>query len=242
MEKRNKEIISGVYRIYNIKTRKSYVGSAKDIDKRLKYHFSNLRKNKHHSIKLQLSWNMTIDKSVFTTEILETVEDITQLKIREQIYIDKLDSYYHGYNCSRFVDNPKFSLKNERKLKKKQSEKEFKLFLDKYKDCEYIFFNKRFLSKMKDKSPAYQRNFIIKSIKYFEENYDISKYSLSLWWYSTALISTERSNLSSYKDMNDINLIVIERITLDRSKNEIISLYKNSNYRTYWEEKNNIND
>lgn len=76
----------GVYQIKNIVNHKIYVGSAKDFSKRIIQHTKLLRKNKHHSSRLQYSWNKYgEDKFIFG--LLEVVDDLTQLISREQHYI-----------------------------------------------------------------------------------------------------------------------------------------------------------
>lgn len=84
----------GVYQIKNMINHKIYVGSAKDFSKRVIQHTRLLRKNKHHSSRLQYSWNKYgEDKFIFG--LLEVVEDLTQLITREQHYIDTLKPAYN---------------------------------------------------------------------------------------------------------------------------------------------------
>mgnify|MGYP000355475291 CR=1 FL=1 len=47
----------GIYLIRNRISEKFYVGSSIDIDRRWTRHIDDLNKNKHHSVKLQNSWN-----------------------------------------------------------------------------------------------------------------------------------------------------------------------------------------
>lgn len=104
----------GIYKIINIKNKKVYIGSSKNIERRFKEHLHKLQDNSHHSIKLQRSYNMTKDKSIFKFEIIEETSE-NQLKEREQYYIDLYDSFNTGYNCSEKVDNSKYSLANSKK-------------------------------------------------------------------------------------------------------------------------------
>jgi group I intron endonuclease len=112
--------ISGVYKITNIKTGKVYIGISNDIERRKHDHFESLKHNRHHSSKLQRSYNLSKDKSIFIFELIEEINDLSQLKIREQYYIDLYDAFNTGYNCSEKVDNPKYALKNVNKAKRKQ--------------------------------------------------------------------------------------------------------------------------
>lgn len=57
MGKRASIPISGVYRIINVTTKKSYIGSSVDIEYRKYSHLCSLRGNKHHSLYLQRAYN-----------------------------------------------------------------------------------------------------------------------------------------------------------------------------------------
>ncbi len=87
---------SGVYRITNLVNNHSYVGSSRNLKRRRRDHFSTLRKNRHHSPRLQNAWNK-YGEIAFEFVILEYCEPPT-LKEREQYHIDLLGSYRVGYN------------------------------------------------------------------------------------------------------------------------------------------------
>lgn len=90
-------MITGIYKIKNIVTGKFYVGSAVDIKERWRNHKSQLRHNKHHSIKLQRSYNKHgVDNFVY--EIIEECFEDVIIK-REQFYIDFCSAVKNGYNC-----------------------------------------------------------------------------------------------------------------------------------------------
>jgi group I intron endonuclease len=95
------QIKSGIYKIINIKTNKFYIGSAKSFDTRWKKHKFDLIANKHHSIHLQNAWNKYGSEN-FIFEIVEIVDDINNLIIREQYYMDLYKSFNIdiGYNIS----------------------------------------------------------------------------------------------------------------------------------------------
>ena len=126
-------LIMGIYKIENIKNHKIYIGSSKDLNKRWKEHLYALKGNKHHSCKLQLSYNRLKDKSTLQFSIVERVDNIDNLKIREQYYIDLYDAYNSGYNCSEQVDNPKYALKNQKKSKNNKTAKLY------YKEFENLY-------------------------------------------------------------------------------------------------------
>jgi group I intron endonuclease len=109
---------TGIYKIINIITGKVYVGSAVDIDKRWGEHLRRLNKNNHHSITLQRSFNKHSINS-FNFEIIE--ECLVDLLIeKEQYWINHLDSYRKGYNCSPTAGSP-LGVKRSDELKKKLS-------------------------------------------------------------------------------------------------------------------------
>lgn len=99
------QIYEGViYIIKNVSSDKVYIGSSiHGLTKRKRCHITNLKNNKHHSIKLQRAWNKYgEDKFIF--EIVETCnkEDIL---IKEQYWIDKCNSYTSGYNATPIAGN-----------------------------------------------------------------------------------------------------------------------------------------
>ncbi|MHB8871682.1 MAG: GIY-YIG nuclease family protein [Candidatus Doudnabacteria bacterium] len=85
---------TGVYLIINLITSQIYIGSsAKNIKYRFAIHISDLRKNKHHSMLLQRSWNKyTEDAFLFTS--LEYVEPSRCIE-REQFWIDRLKPFFN---------------------------------------------------------------------------------------------------------------------------------------------------
>jgi group I intron endonuclease len=87
---------SGVYKIANKENGKMYIGSAFDIDKRFNLHKSCLRRNIHHSVYLQNSWNK-YGEDCFEFSIMEYC-DISILKEREQFYINNFCPQYNMKN------------------------------------------------------------------------------------------------------------------------------------------------
>lgn len=111
---------SGVYQIQNIKNKKVYVGSSCNIRSRIQSHFKMLEVGNHHSHKLQRSYNRSACKDIFVPSVIELVDDVSHLKEREQEWIDRLDAYNSGYNCSALSDNPKYTTKKSTKAKNKE--------------------------------------------------------------------------------------------------------------------------
>lgn len=93
--------VSGVYCIKNTKNNKIYVGSSKNIYKRLNAHRSGLRKNYHHNVHLQRSWNKN-GEDKFEYYIIKETQDLIQI---EQEWIDK--TYKENYNLYPIANSPK---------------------------------------------------------------------------------------------------------------------------------------
>lgn len=89
-------IRSGIYCIRNLVNGKCYVGSSVRFDQRWSIHRLHLRRGIHHSPPLQYAWNKYGEAS-FKFEVIERVEDKSQLLVREQFY---LDTMVREYNCS----------------------------------------------------------------------------------------------------------------------------------------------
>lgn len=79
----------GIYRFTNIVNQKIYIGSAKNLRKRFVQHLSDLKLNKHHSKHFQNAWNKYGEDN-FNYDILEQIEDVSILILREQYYLDTL--------------------------------------------------------------------------------------------------------------------------------------------------------
>lgn len=109
------EKIKCVYGIYNKISKKWYIGSTIDLHDRIRRHRYYLLHNKHHSQKLQNSFNKhKIDS--FEIVILELCQnlEIKVLAEREKHYITIFDSYNNGYNSTDIVyDYKKFNLSQE---------------------------------------------------------------------------------------------------------------------------------
>lgn len=100
-----REKICGIYKIQNSINGKVYIGSSKDIYRRWSDHKSSLKRNAHHSYKLQRAWNK-YGADNFTFDIIQIVEDVCNLKNLEQTCLDSYKSYdfNYGYNVSVLTD------------------------------------------------------------------------------------------------------------------------------------------
>lgn len=85
----------GIYYILNIETKKVYIGSSIDIEKRIIGHKRGLLREKHHNIYLQRAW-LKHGSSSFEFGILELIPKEDLLKV-EQTYIDLNEN---GYNLA----------------------------------------------------------------------------------------------------------------------------------------------
>lgn len=99
--------ISGVYKICGPND-KVYIGSSKNIEKRIEVHRWELKNNKHKNKHLQAAWNK-YGELAFTIEILEQcpVENLEKL---EQFYIDYFWNLGVLYNKARFAYRGKKSI------------------------------------------------------------------------------------------------------------------------------------
>lgn len=88
---------AGVYWIRNRTTGKVYIGSSVDIASRIDDHIRLLTANKHHSLKLQSSWNKH-GADAFDFDVVDVISFASLLRTAEARYIAKYDSYVNGYN------------------------------------------------------------------------------------------------------------------------------------------------
>lgn len=91
--------MQGVYAIVNRENGKMYIGSARNIETRWHQHRSLLRGKRHHSFYLQRAWDKH-GESAFLLQVLERVDDVSELRAVEQRWIDFLggSSGDYGYN------------------------------------------------------------------------------------------------------------------------------------------------
>lgn len=95
----NRECI--IYKITNLTTSQIYIGSSIDVKDRVRRHFKDLKANKHHSLKMQRSYNK-YGKDVFKVEYLVSVPEQYRQKI-EQWFLDNNECYF---NNEKIVNKP----------------------------------------------------------------------------------------------------------------------------------------
>jgi len=106
MRERNRSRLGGVYQIFNLASRKVYVGSATYIKRRFGVHRHMLKNNIHDNSYLQSAWNK-YGESNFSFEILEIVDDHRDLEKREQFWINYTKCFNRscGYNLRTKANN-----------------------------------------------------------------------------------------------------------------------------------------
>jgi group I intron endonuclease len=92
---------SGIYSIKQVSSGHLYVGSSNNIETRWRKHRAALIRNKHHSVRLQRSWNKYGDSDFLFSIVL--LCDTDNLKMYEQIAIDGLNP---EFNMSRSATAP----------------------------------------------------------------------------------------------------------------------------------------
>jgi hypothetical protein len=133
--------VKSIYGIYNIKTDKIYIGSCNNLHSRILKHKYYLNKNKHHSQKLQRSWNIHKDSFIIIL-IKEVTNDFDREKLIkiEKEYIDLFNSFYEGYNSinnTKYVKSFKLSNEQINKITLKSTKKVVCLDLNGSYICEY---------------------------------------------------------------------------------------------------------
>lgn len=103
-------IHSGIYSIKHRESGKCYVGSSVDIEARWGSHRRELKKNTHHSSRLQGAWN-ECGASAFEFVLLEATE-LASLVEREEFWIIALAAYTSGYNVKRRAGNNRGAKQN----------------------------------------------------------------------------------------------------------------------------------
>ena len=85
---------SGIYAIVHVASNKMYIGSSQNMAVRTRRHIRELQDRIHQNPKLQRAWNK-YGEEAFEVRYLEIVEEVDQLLIREQWYLDNLKPEYN---------------------------------------------------------------------------------------------------------------------------------------------------
>ena len=102
--------MTGVYKIINKQSKKFYIGSSVDIQKRWHNHLYALRKGKHPNPHLQSAW-VKYGHDCFIFSVLEKTskEELTE---REQYWLEKENAVADGYNICEEAGKPSEGCKN----------------------------------------------------------------------------------------------------------------------------------
>jgi len=104
---------NGIYFIRNIINGRLYVGSTVRFKKRSHDHIASLKTNRHSNKYLQNDFNKCGEEA-FIFEVIEVVEEKSQLLIREQYYIDQFyDSQDQCYNFRKLACDSRAGKKNK---------------------------------------------------------------------------------------------------------------------------------
>lgn len=110
---------TGIYKITNIINNKFYIGSSHNLKSRKWQHFNCLKRNKHHCIKLQRSYNK-YGKDNFIFEIIAKCPKEYLIKL-EQFFLDTLkpilNSYLSASNYERTFNTESLSKSISKKHK-----------------------------------------------------------------------------------------------------------------------------
>lgn len=108
--------LSGIYKITNIVTNDVYVGSAKNLYRRYRYHFYSLSINKHINKILQNSYNKYGKENfIFEVIIFCSLENLIK---EEQFYIDTLNSTFNICKTAGNILGVKRSEETKEKIRK----------------------------------------------------------------------------------------------------------------------------
>lgn len=96
--------VSGIYRIQSLIDYRCYIGSSKDLYKRINLHIAELKSNKHHSIKLQRFCNKYGINNLKVVIIQLCPEE--KLIELENFYKKLHDSYHNGFDTLKYAYSP----------------------------------------------------------------------------------------------------------------------------------------
>lgn len=174
---------SGIYCLQSkIKPERIYIGSSNNIDNRKRQHLNDLKRNIHHSAKIQNHVNKYGGDDLEFFTVMECAVD--QLVKNEQFYIDILNPFFN----SRRIANSNSGVKYDERIIRKMSERTKKRFMDNPK----LIDSARLLSKERWNDDEY-RNTVTSKIRErcLDEDYrkKLSESHMGLGWSEKRYIS-----------------------------------------------------
>ena len=120
-----------IYMIINLTNGKKYIGSTTNFSRRKNEHLNQLKKDKHHCIHLQKSYNKYgID--FFKIIVLKKVSENEDILFYEQYFIDLYQSYKREYGYNMFKDVKQIGGKNKIPVYRFSLDGKF---IEKYESC-----------------------------------------------------------------------------------------------------------
>jgi group I intron endonuclease len=111
---------TGIYRIFNIESGKSYIGQSVDIDRRLKYHIKKLNDGLHFNRYLQNAYSL-YGQNAFSFAVLEECS-CELLVVREQYWMDFFATKGGLYNLAPAAGST-LGVKYSEETRKKMSDR-----------------------------------------------------------------------------------------------------------------------
>lgn len=91
-------IIPCIYRIINIRTKKSYIGNTKNLRTRLAEHIYTLKNNKHYNIQLQTDFNLGDEFQIEVLVVLKRDDNRKKRNALEAYFVMRYNTLAEGYN------------------------------------------------------------------------------------------------------------------------------------------------
>jgi group I intron endonuclease len=111
---------SGIYEIKNTENGKRYIGSSKELERRVYLHKYELNKEEHHNPHLQRSWNKYGGEAFEFNILLYCSKE--NLEMYEQRFLDSSEVLSEGYNIAKDVEAPMRGREFTEETKQKISE------------------------------------------------------------------------------------------------------------------------
>lgn len=217
--------VQGIYKIENTKNKKVYIGQSRNIYRRFEEHQRALENNIHHSVKLQRSYNKTLDKSIFKFSIIEVVNDNKRLDEREQYYIDFYDSFNSGYNCCNVGVLPVNDTSNIKSQKRKYYQDLFSSLLS---NGNINVGESRSYKVRNSKGYSWQtihRLCIV--LKWFNDYFDMNRFSLKIGMYGNEFVAY----------IHDENDELIKRVSFESKNKGYIPAWVFEKVNGNWEDR-----